>query len=97
MELEAARQAFAELGAGPDAAAVASLLTDRHQIETHGLTPRELEVLRLLAAGSSNREIASILVVSEHTVARHVQNILGKLGVASRTAAAAFAFQHGLA
>ena len=60
------------------------------------MTSRELEVLRLLAAGKSNREIATALVISEHTVARHVQNIFAKLGVSSRTAAGAFAFQHGL-
>jgi DNA-binding NarL/FixJ family response regulator len=53
----------------------------------HGLTPRELEVLRLVASGRTNREIASELVVSEHTVARHVQNMFAKLGVSSRTAA----------
>ena len=64
--------------------------------ETHGLSERELEVLRLVAAGKSNREIATALVVSEHTVARHVQNIFAKLGVTSRTAATAFAFQHEL-
>ena len=63
---------------------------------THGLTSRELEVLRLVATGKSNREIASSLVISEHTVARHVQNIFTKLGVASRTAAGAFAFEHDL-
>ena len=60
------------------------------------LTAREAEVLRLLARGRSNAEIAAELVVSEHTVARHVQNILGKLRVSSRTAAAAFAFEQGL-
>ena len=65
-------------------------------IDAHGLTPRELEVLRLVAAGKSNREIAADLVISEHTVARHIQNIFTKLGVASRTAASAFAFEHGL-
>jgi putative flavoprotein involved in K+ transport len=62
----------------------------------HGLTLRELEVMRLVAAGKSNREIASELAISEHTVARHVQNILGKLHLPSRTAATAFAFEHGL-
>jgi len=60
------------------------------------LTPRELEVVRLVAAGKSNREIASALKISEHTVARHVQNILGKLRLPSRTAATAFAFEHDL-
>ena len=65
-------------------------------IGTHGLSARELEVLRLIAKGSSNREIASALVISEHTVARHVQNIFRKLGVPSRTAASAFAYEHGL-
>jgi DNA-binding NarL/FixJ family response regulator len=62
----------------------------------HGLTPRELEVLRLVAVGKSNRGIAMALVISEHTVARHVQNIFAKLDVSSRTAAGAFAFEHDL-
>jgi DNA-binding NarL/FixJ family response regulator len=53
-------------------------------------------VLRLVASGKSNREIASALVISEHTVARHLQNIYAKLGVASRAAATAFAFEHEL-
>jgi putative flavoprotein involved in K+ transport len=60
------------------------------------LTTRELEVMRLVAAGESNRDIAAALTISENTVARHVQNILTKLGVQSRTAATAFAFQHDL-
>ena len=62
--------------------------------DAHGLTARELEVLRLVAAGESNRAIASALVISEHTVARHLQNIFRKLDVSSRTAASAFAYEH---
>ena len=60
--------------------------------DAHGLTAREQEVLRLVAGGKSNREIAAELVLSEHTVARHLQNIFAKLGVSSRTAASAFAW-----
>lgn len=61
-----------------------------------GLTPRELEVLRLVAAGRSNRSIAAALVLSDKTVARHVSNIFAKLGVSSRAAATAYAYEHGL-
>ena len=53
-------------------------------------------MLRHVASGKSNREIASELVISEHTVARHLQNIFGKLGLSSRAAATAFAFEHDL-
>jgi ATP/maltotriose-dependent transcriptional regulator MalT len=60
------------------------------------LSGRELEVLRLVAAGRTNREIAAALVISEHTVARHLQNIFAKLGVASRAAATAHAYRHDL-
>jgi DNA-binding NarL/FixJ family response regulator len=66
------------------------------QSDLPSLTQRELEVMRLVAAGESNREIASALTISENPVARHVQNILAKLRVPSRTAATAFAFEHGL-
>jgi DNA-binding NarL/FixJ family response regulator len=62
-----------------------------------GLTPREREVLRLLAAGRSNREIGEALFVSPRTVQTHVTHLLAKLGLPSRTAAAAFAHEHGLA
>ena len=96
LELEAARAVFERLGAAPDLARTTTLLEPGESPDRHGLTPRELEVLRLVAAGKSNREIASQLVVSEHTVARHVQNIFRKLRVSSRTAAAAFAFEHEL-
>ncbi len=92
LELDAAGATFEELGAAPDLARLVTL-TD---VAPHGLSARELEVLRRVAAGKTNREIASELVVSEHTVARHMQNIFRKLGVSSRTAAAAFAFEHRL-
>jgi ATP/maltotriose-dependent transcriptional regulator MalT len=92
LELEAARGAFEELGAAPDLARLNSLMG----AAPHGLSARELEVLRHVAAGKTNREIAAELVVSEHTVARHMQNIFAKLGVSSRTAATAFAFEHRL-
>jgi DNA-binding NarL/FixJ family response regulator len=94
LELEAARGVFEQLGAAPDLARLESTTEPR---QTYGLSARELEVLRLVAAGKTNREIAAALVVSEHTVARHVQNIFRKLRVSSRTAASAFAFEHGLA
>ena len=95
LELEAARGAFAELEAAPDLARLDSS-TRLAAGEAGGLTARQVEVLRLLSAGKSNREIAAALVISEHTVARHVQNIHAKLGVSSRTAASAFAFAHDL-
>jgi DNA-binding NarL/FixJ family response regulator len=60
------------------------------------LSPREVEVLRLVAQGRSNREIATRLFISERTVARHVSNILAKLQLANRAAATAFAYDHGL-
>jgi DNA-binding NarL/FixJ family response regulator len=89
LELQAARSTFERLEATPDLARIKSRTS-------HALTDRELEVLRLVAAGKSNREIAKLLVISEHTVARHVQNIFVKLGVASRTAASAFAYERDL-
>ena len=61
-----------------------------------GLTPRELKVLSLLATGMTNRAIAQHLTISEKTVARHLSNIFGKLGVSSRSAATAYAYQHNL-
>jgi len=91
LELDSAASAFEALGAAPDLAALRG-----RSAGAHGLTARELEVLRLVAGGKSNREIAGALVISEHTVARHVQNIFAKLRVTSRTAAGAFAFEHDL-
>jgi ATP/maltotriose-dependent transcriptional regulator MalT len=95
LELDNATTAFEQLGALPDLARV-DTLARRTELHPHGLTKRELEVLRLVAAGKTNRDIASDLVVSEHTVARHVQNIFRKLDVSSRSAATAFAFEHRL-
>jgi DNA-binding NarL/FixJ family response regulator len=96
MEFDAARLGFQELGAGVDLATVERLLQPAAAPPPLGLTTREVEVLSLVAAGRTNREISTALVISEHTVARHVQNIFAKLGVSSRTAASAFAFEHGL-
>jgi DNA-binding NarL/FixJ family response regulator len=62
-----------------------------------GLSPRELEVLRLLSAGRSDREIGETLFISHRTVMRHVATILAKLGVENRTAAANYSLRHGLA
>jgi DNA-binding CsgD family transcriptional regulator len=66
-------------------------------VAEHGLTRRELEVLRLVAAGRTNREIADALFISVPTVKRHLSTILGKLGVPSRTEASTYARAHGLA
>jgi DNA-binding CsgD family transcriptional regulator len=95
LELRAALAAFERLGAAGDAAKAAELLGGREALP-RGLTAREAEVLRLVAAGKTNREVAGALVISEHTVARHLQNIFAKLDVSSRSAATAFAFEHGL-
>ena len=64
--------------------------------DAHGLSPRELQVLRLVAAGETNKAIAAELVLSERTVERHVSNIFAKLAVSTRAAATAYAYEHGL-
>ncbi len=92
LEHDAARSIFERLGATPDLARVAS----RGARVTHGLSARELEVLRLVAPARPTARSPPSLVISEHTVARHVQNIFAKLGVSSRSAATAFAFEHDL-
>jgi DNA-binding NarL/FixJ family response regulator len=96
LELEAARKTFERLGAAPDLAWVQSLTREPAADTTHGLTGRELQVLKQVAAGKTNKEIATVLYISEHTVARHVQNIFSKLGVSTRTEAASFAFAQSL-
>jgi DNA-binding CsgD family transcriptional regulator len=96
LELEAARGDFANLGAAPDLARVDALTRRASPIDAHGLTPREHEVLRLIAAGKTNRAIAAELVLSERTVDRHVSNIFTKLGLSSRAAATAYAYEHRL-
>jgi DNA-binding CsgD family transcriptional regulator len=95
LELAAARTGFVRLGAIPDLDRLSELGTD-HSGRPGGLTPRELQVLRLVADGKPNKVIAAELVLSERTVDRHVSSILAKLGVPSRTAAAAYAFTHQL-
>jgi DNA-binding CsgD family transcriptional regulator len=94
-ELGSALATFERLGAAPDATRVALLLTGSTTLPA-GLTAREVEVLRAVASGKTNRDIAVELVISEHTVGRHLQNIYAKLGVSTRAAATAFAFEHGL-
>jgi ATP/maltotriose-dependent transcriptional regulator MalT len=96
LELEAARSVFKELGAAPEISRVELLTQGQTKAEAHGLTTRELQVLRLLAAGMTNRAIAADLVLAEKTVDRHVTNIFAKLGVSSRAAATAFAYEHRL-
>jgi DNA-binding CsgD family transcriptional regulator len=95
MEFDAAGAVFLRLGAAPDVARIEAAAR-RSPAAPGGLTPREVDVLRRVATGRSNREIATDLVLSEATVARHVSNILTKLDVRSRSAATAFAYEHGL-
>ena len=94
LELEAARSVFAELGAAPDLARLNAL--DPASLDAHGLTSRELEVLRQVAAGKTNKAIAAELVVSQRTVDRHISNIFRKLDVSSRSAATAYAYEQKL-
>ena len=96
MELDAACWTFRQLGADPDLAAVENLLRPAPVVAACGLTAREVEVLRLVAAGKTNRSIAGDLFLSEKTVARHVANIFVKLSVSTRSAATAYAYEHDL-
>jgi DNA-binding NarL/FixJ family response regulator len=96
MELETARRVLQQLGAKPELARVEKLIRSDARKGEGGLTGREVEVLRLVAEGKTNRAIADQLVISEKTVARHVSNIFTKLGLSSRSAATAYAYEHDL-
>jgi DNA-binding CsgD family transcriptional regulator len=96
LELEAARESLERLGATSEVARLGALSPSGAPADAHGLTARELEVLRLVAAGHTNKAIAAELVVSDRTVDRHVSNIYAKLGVSSRSAATAYAYEHDL-
>ena len=96
LELDAARAAFAELRAAPDVARVATLARRSASAAEQRLTKRELEVLRHVAAGQSNKAIARDLALSNRTVDRHLSNIFDKLAVSSRSAATAFAYRNRL-
>jgi DNA-binding CsgD family transcriptional regulator len=96
MELDAARSTFDRLGAVPDLARVDSMSAVKDPRAPGGLTAREVEVLRLVAKGKTNRAIADELIVSEKTVASHLSHIFTKLDLTSRAAATAFAYENGL-
>jgi DNA-binding CsgD family transcriptional regulator len=97
LDFEASHEEFLNLGAAPAAAWAASLMQKASGAGAGPLTPRETEVLRLVASGAGNRSIAAELYLSEKTVARHISNIFLKLGLSSRAAAASYAYEHGLA
>jgi DNA-binding NarL/FixJ family response regulator len=96
LEWAAARSVFELLGAGPDLAKLDAAPDRGAARGTHGLTQRELQVLKLIAAGKTNKAIARSLELSEKTVDRHVSNIFVKIDVPSRAAATAFAYEHKL-
>ncbi len=103
LEFGSAREIFAELGARPDTDRLEALMELGAPAEppdptedTRSLSVRELEVLALMAAGKTNRMIATELGISQHTVGRHVENIFAKLGVTSRAAATSHAYEHHL-
>ncbi|HEY7112724.1 MAG TPA: response regulator transcription factor [Thermoanaerobaculia bacterium] len=96
LETEAARAVYRELGAAPDLARLEAPARGGSAARPRGLTARELQVLRLVAGGKTNKAIAAELFLSEKTVDRHVSNIYDKLGVSSRAAATACAYEHRL-
>ena len=96
LEMESARRVFQELGAAPDVTRIKSLTREAKTDHLTSLTPREVQVLRLVSAGKTNKAIAAELSLSEKTVDRHLSNIFTKLDVPSRAAATAYAYQHKL-
>jgi DNA-binding NarL/FixJ family response regulator len=98
VEFRNARAAFLDLGAKPDIARLDALTGKPPSVEgrVEGLSDRERDVLAQLAAGKTNKEIAEALIISQHTVRRHVEHIFSKLGVTSRAAATAYAYEHGI-
>ncbi|MGH9111987.1 MAG: LuxR C-terminal-related transcriptional regulator [Acidimicrobiales bacterium] len=96
LHFDNARETFDSLGARPDRERLLTLTSDGARAETGGLSARELEVLRLVADGKTSPEIAEQLTISRHTVRRHLENIYAKLGVNSRAAATAHAYENHL-
>lgn len=96
VEIDAARWTFEQLGARPDLARAQELARTLEAGTAHPLSAREVQVLRLIAAGHTNRQVAVDLGISERTVERHVSNIFDKLGLSSRSAATAYAYEHRL-
>jgi DNA-binding NarL/FixJ family response regulator len=96
IEHEAARHVFRQLGARPDLERLDTATPAQNRASASGLSARELEVLRSLVTGKSNRAIADELCISEKTVARHVSNIFNKLGLSNRAGAIAYAYEHDL-
>ena len=96
LELDNARRLFKQLNAEPCLARLTAQADRGTRRSIGSLSEREVQVLRLLAAGKTNRDIAGELFISEKTVARHVSNIFDKVGVSSRAGATAWAYQHNL-
>jgi ATP/maltotriose-dependent transcriptional regulator MalT len=96
LELDAARRVLERLGAAPELARVNDLVRATARPGARTLTPRELQVIGLIATGKTNHAIAQALSISDRTVDRHVSNILTKLDLSSRSAATAYAYEHGL-
>ncbi len=96
LHLGAAGSTFQQLGAAPDLARVKEFSRKTAAKAAYGLTSRELEVLALVAAGKTNQQISAALIISDHTVRRHLQNIFSKVGVSSRAAATAYVLERNL-